>query len=206
MGITERQIRTAAEEHELQRISRTHRSQSAVLIPLIPTDGGYDVLFEVRSRKIIQGGEICFPGGAIEPPENPHDTAVRETCEELLVEPSQIEVLSPMHVIPGPGGADVTSYLGFLYDYRNTYSEDEVDHILRLSLDSLVHESPIMSEGHMVFDFPEDFPFDLIPGGRSYPWAKVLRTYYFYKTENDGAIWGITGELLYYFLKTLKES
>lgn len=206
MGITEKQIRCAAEEHSPERIVRTRRSPSAVLIPLISTDHGYDVLFEVRSRKIIQGGEYCFPGGAIEPPENPHETAVRETCEELLVDPAQIEVLSAMHTIPGPGGAEVTSYVGFLYDYHDTFSEDEVDHILRLPLDSLLSESPITSEGYMSFEFPEDFPFDLIPGGRSYPWTKIPRTYYFYPAEEGSAIWGITGELLYYFLKTLKES
>lgn len=206
MGITEDQIRRAAEEHSLERICRTKRRPSAVLIPLIPTNSGYDVLFEVRSHKIIQGGEICFPGGAIESSEEPHDTAVREACEELLIDPSQIEVLSPMHVIPGPGGADVTSYTGFLYDYKDTFSDDEVDHLLRIPLDSLMSESPVTSEGNMAFEFPEDFPFELIPGERNYPWAKVPRTYYFYKTEHDGAIWGITGELLYYFLKTLKES
>lgn len=206
MGITEEQIRRAAEKHSLERICRTKRRPSAVLIPLIPTDSGYDVLFEVRSHKIIQGGEICFPGGAIELSEEPHDTAVRETCEELLIDPSQIEVLSPMHVIPGPGGADVTSYAGFMYDYKNTFSGDEVDHILRIPLDTLMSESPVISEGSMAFEFPEDFPFELIPGGRNYPWTNMPRTYYFYKTVADGAIWGITGELLYYFLKTLKES
>lgn len=206
MGVTEEQIRRAAENHTLERIVRTHRHPSAVFIPLIPTDHGYDVLFEVRSHKIIQGGEYCFPGGAIEAPENPHETAVRETCEELLVDPSQIEILSPMHIIPGPGGAEVTSYAGFLYDYHDTFSEDEVDHILRLPLDSLMRESPITSSGYLNFEFPEDFPFALIPGGRNYPWAKIPRTYYFYPAEEGSAIWGITGELLYYFLKTLKES
>ena len=38
--------------------------RSAVVIPLIEKDKGYEVLFEVRSDKLKrQPGEICFPGG-----------------------------------------------------------------------------------------------------------------------------------------------
>ena len=65
--------------------------QSAVCIPLIENGGSYDVLFEVRSSKVEnEPGDICFPGGMIEQGETYRETAVREMCEELGVDPSQI--------------------------------------------------------------------------------------------------------------------
>ena len=59
----------------------------AVCIPLMPGPDGYEVLFEVRSANVkSQPGDVCFPGGRMEPGETPDETAVRETMEELLVE------------------------------------------------------------------------------------------------------------------------
>jgi 8-oxo-dGTP pyrophosphatase MutT (NUDIX family) len=45
-------------------------------------------------------GEISFPGGLQEPGEEPVDTALRETFEEVGIEPSSAEVLgalTPLH-------------------------------------------------------------------------------------------------------------
>ena len=42
--------------------------RSAVLIPLVQVDGEWSVLFEVRSSTMrTQPGDICFPGGRIDP-------------------------------------------------------------------------------------------------------------------------------------------
>ena len=57
---------------------------ASVLIPLLQVRGEWNILFEVRNPGITQGGEICFPGGRVEPGEKPSDAAVRETQEELL--------------------------------------------------------------------------------------------------------------------------
>ena len=68
----------------------------AVLIPLVETESGNALLLEVRSEKVRQPGEICFPGGRSECGETVVETAVRETCEELGIEPSEIEVISEL--------------------------------------------------------------------------------------------------------------
>ena len=39
---------------------------------------GWQVLFEVRAAGISQPGEVCFPGGRIEPGETPEEAALRE--------------------------------------------------------------------------------------------------------------------------------
>ena len=38
----------------------------AVLIPLVRTESGDALLMEVRSEKVRQPGEVCFPGGRSE--------------------------------------------------------------------------------------------------------------------------------------------
>ena len=76
-----------------------HCKKAAVIIPLIKTDGGTEVLFEVRSKKIDhQPGDICLPGGAIKEGETPQQAAVREACEELLIEEKQLDVICPCDV------------------------------------------------------------------------------------------------------------
>ncbi len=75
----------------------------AVLIPLINTVDGYDVLFEVRSSKLRhQPREICFPGGRMEAGESSQVAAVRETMEELLLPKENISVIAPMDIFISP--------------------------------------------------------------------------------------------------------
>ncbi|MBQ9066673.1 MAG: CoA pyrophosphatase [Clostridia bacterium] len=191
--------------HPLTPVSRGKRPPSAVLVPLLKAPDGWSVLFEVRSADIVQGGEICFPGGAIEPGEAPEEAARRETCEELKLREEQIEVLAPLHRIAGPGGSDLTSFAALLHGYAGTWSPDEVDHIFTLPLTWLRDHPPQTATANMVFENPDDFPYDKIPGGRDYPWQPVPRTYYFYDTPHDECIWGITGELLFHFLELLPD-
>ena len=56
----------------------------------------------------------------------------------------------------------------------------------------------------MVVSTPEDFPYELLPGGRNYPWHHIPRKFYFYETDG-GVIWGITAQLLYHCLGVILE-
>ena len=57
----------------------------AVLLPLIEVENETHILFEVRSLSLRrQPGEICFPGGKIDPEDSDQrKCAIRETTEEL---------------------------------------------------------------------------------------------------------------------------
>lgn len=181
---------------------RPVRRRNAVLIPLIEKDGELRILFEVRQAGIRQGGEICFPGGRIEAHESAEEAAVRETAEELLIPKENIEVIAPMHMIGGPGGAELSSCLGILHEYTGTFSKREVDHVFTVSLSWFASHAPRICDGAMAVDLAEDFPYELIPGGRDYPWHRIPRRFYFYESEG-GVIWGITAELLYHALGVL---
>lgn len=178
------------------------KRRNAVLIPLIEEDEELYILFEVRQTGIRQGGEICFPGGMVEENETAEEAAARETAEELLMPRENVEVIAPMHVMSGPGGAMISSCLGILHGYTGSFSKAEVDHVFTVPLSWFAKNPPRISDGAMAVETAEDFPYELLPGGRDYPWRKIPRRFYFYESEG-GVIWGITANLLYCALKVL---
>lgn len=199
------------------RIYAPGARNAAVMIPLVElteplskSSESFDlknagILFEVRSIRIGQGGEICFPGGRIEPGENPGNAAVRESAEELLVPEEHIECIAPLHVLNGPGGSEITSFFGMIHGYKGTYSADEVSRVFALPVKWLLRQKPETYETEYRLYVPENFPYETIPGGRNYPWQNIPRTMYFYRTD-EGVIWGLTAEVLYHFLEWLRPS
>ena len=177
---------------------------TAVMIPLVEKDGQLQVLFEVRSEDIAQGGEVSFPGGHVEPGELARDTAHRESCEELLLRPEQVEILSPMHRMTDRGRLVIDSFVGLLHDYAGTFSPAEVARVFTVPLDWLLDNPPEIYRAELEIQPGPDFPYELIPGGRDYPFFRPQRRFYFYRRE-EAVIWGMTADLLYHFIEFLKQ-
>lgn len=194
-------IRTAVARHAMEPVTSCSR-RSAVLIPLLEREGTPHLLFEVRNAAIRQGGEICFPGGRLEAGERPEQAAVRETCEELLLEPSQVQILAPMFET-ARGNLRILSYLGTVSGYEGSFSPDEVSRTFQLPLDWFFRNEPEIHSGKLVVQPDEGFPYDLIPHGRDYPFAAGTRRFYFYRTPH-GVIWGLTAAILYHTVELLK--
>lgn len=113
-------------------------SQYAVLIPLVKTDTGDALLLEVRSEKVRQPGEVCFPGGRSECGETVIDTAVRETCEELGLKPEDIEVISEVEPLIMGDGREIHPVKARLHVDGTEgllLSEEEVSEVFLLPLD-----------------------------------------------------------------------
>ena len=175
----------------------------AVLLPLVKYNGKLNILFEIRRSDIPNGGEICFPGGRIEKNETALQAAIRETCEELLIDADQIEVLGELKGEQHSLSAGISSWIAYLHDYHLTYSRDESENIFLIPLDELLSMKPIISESQYKREFRDDFPFDLIPGGKDYPFRSRKTMMYFYQTEY-GVIWGLTASILHRFLELCK--
>ena len=73
--------------------------RSAVLVPFLPGEGAWSLLFLKRASNLSRhGGEVCFPGGMQESGDRTIlETALRETEEETAIPPHRIR---PLAVLP----------------------------------------------------------------------------------------------------------
>ncbi|KAH9479490.1 putative Nudix hydrolase NudL [Psilocybe cubensis] len=113
---------------------------AAVLIPFCNVDGEPGILLEVRAKALrSHSGEISFPGGRVdETDESLVYGALRETKEELGIDPSRIDVLGAI----GPpelnlrGDMRVWPFVGFVHS-SNEEEINEDEPFPSLDLDAL---------------------------------------------------------------------
>ncbi len=170
--------------------------QYAVLIPLLRVEGDIYMLFEKRSKNLKrQPGEICFPGGKLEPGETLLECAEREAVEELNLQKEQIEVIGTGDVYISPFNMMIHPFIGEIYDYNDTFSIDEVEDIIKVPLNFFRNHQPDIFVGKLVNELAEDFPYEWIPGGIEYPWSKGTHEVLFYR-YNNWTIWGMTAHIV----------
>lgn len=190
---------------EAEPLESFKRHESAVLVPLIEEDGELKLLFEVRARGIIQGGDICFPGGAVEEGEDFLEAAVREAEEELLIDRDQIEVIAPLDYLDTHVSVIIKPFLAVIHGYADTFSKEEVERIIKVPLNFFMEHEP----AHYVIETkqmpPEDFPYDRIVGGRDYRWRKGRERVVFYPEFEGDTIWGLTARILEGFVELCRK-
>ncbi len=177
-------------------IGESRLRKYAVLIPIVETPDGSSLIFEKRSASLRrQPGEICFPGGKLEPGEKPQACAVRETTEELLIEARQISILGPGDIFVSPFDIMIYPFIGKLQGYMYTYNPDEVSEVLTVPVAFFLTNPPEEYKSTIVSQLPEDFPYERIPGGEKYPWANGTHDVLFYQ-YHEQLIWGITARIV----------
>jgi 8-oxo-dGTP pyrophosphatase MutT (NUDIX family) len=85
--------------------------ESAVLVPILsqPDQDDLVILTVRRADLSTHAGQISFPGGKRDPLDiDAPATAIRETSEELGIEPAAVEVLGMLDDVPTPTGFVIT--------------------------------------------------------------------------------------------------
>jgi 8-oxo-dGTP pyrophosphatase MutT (NUDIX family) len=163
------------------------QTPAAVIIPVFERDGEPWMVFTRRTQHVKHHkGEISFPGGARDDSDDDlAATAVRETVEELGIDPDQIDIVGELDDYP----TFVTNYLVTPFvamipeQHSFAHSEREVHEVIELP----VRE---MADAMRTEDWSDR--------GRPFPM-------YFYETRGY-TIWGVTGHILQRFLSIAGEA
>ena len=173
-------------------------SRYAVLVPLVEREDGVYVLYEVRSASLRrQPGEVCFPGGRMEPGESPEQCALRETGEELGISVDEIEVLGRLDFIAHR--ANFIMYPVLARTPKKLLSQmkpnpAEVGETFLVPVDYLLDNPPQEYTYSLIPDTPEDFPYELIGIPKDYRWQRGGETVPVYPWPGH-TIWGLTGRI-----------
>lgn len=181
-------------------------AEYAVLVPLVEGSAGLSLLFEVRAGTLRrQPGEVCFPGGRIEPGETPEACALREAAEELGLPAPAAELMTPLDRLGHQSGFLMHPFLG------------------RMDAGSLDRALPNPAEVGALFSVPLDFflrtppevyHYDLIPDAahippdrlgfpQGYAWRGGRVEVPVYRWE-DRVIWGLTGRIVRRLIQRLQ--
>ena len=181
-----------------ERIQRN----AAILLPVVNVAGEDSLLFEVRSQRLdMQPGEICFPGGRIEPGERPEDAAVREIWEELHVGREQVELLGPLDrmthfsgtVFPLLGRLDPKAVPGI------QLNEDEVEEAFTVPLNYFLTHPGEHYTYYLTPDNLDALPPDLADYVQNYRHAFTTPVW----SYSGHTIWGMTARAVQMLLGLL---
>ena len=172
---------------------------AAVLAPLYEENGEIKVLITQRALDLDhQPGDFCFPGGRAENNESPEETAVRETFEETGIQEKDIDIMGRLDFIVSPFGIyiiPIAAKINLSAVKNMTLSHDEVEKAVSVPLSFFMETVPEKYTINMKHEFPSDFPFDKIFGGKNYQWSKPKMIEYFYEYNGD-VIWGLTARMI----------
>jgi 8-oxo-dGTP pyrophosphatase MutT (NUDIX family) len=156
---------------DLQKILKTrtkHRVElenfrpSAVLVPVFYKSGEEHLLFTVRNEKVRHHkGEVCFPGGAYDPPDKTLEkTALRECEEEIGIPEKTIEVIGEMDDLITPTFYRISPFVGILpYPYSLKINHREIAEVIEIPLSHFKEEKHLRLEYFEYFGENFEIPF-----------------------------------------------
>jgi len=139
-----------------------HAIPSAVLILLYPHKDDIHFILTERTNDVQHHkGQISFPGGSWEDGEHLHDTALRETEEEIGVPVDEIDIvceLTPLFV--KVTGYMIHPFVGFIQQKPIICPQmEEVSNVFTASISDLLSKSNSQMELRTIRDIPIDVPY-----------------------------------------------
>jgi 8-oxo-dGTP pyrophosphatase MutT (NUDIX family) len=162
---------------------------AAVLIPLLRSDGEWQLLFTRRNAALPEhSGQVSFPGGRSDPgDESPVQTALRETHEEIGLHPNDVRVLGQMRPYRMMTNYLVTPVVGAIpWPYPLRPAQDEVSRIFTIPLSWLAEEA----------NYEEQF--------RELPQPHDPARVIYYKPYDGEILWGASARMTINLIRLLK--
>ena len=158
------------------------RRLAAVLMPLYRHNGDVGMLFTKRSDMVYHHrGQIAFPGGGHEPQDaSLQQTALRESAEEIGLQPDDVRVLGQLDdLLTSNSNYLVRPFVGVIpYPYPFMLDPRETASIIEVPLTFLREHNPRVEEvrdyqGRMVQSFFFDYDGHTIWGAT----AKIVKQF-----------------------------
>ena len=120
----------------------SYRSEAAVLMAFTDEKNTHLILTRRADHLKSHRGEVALPGGKIDPEDTSFiETALRESQEEIGLDPDQVEILGSLDPMVTRFGVKVTPVVGIVpADISLTANPDELDSIFRVPLDFLLRD------------------------------------------------------------------
>lgn len=110
---------------------------AAVLILFWESRGATHTLLTVRAGHLSSfAGQVCFPGGRLDPGENFAQAALRETEEEVGISREDIALVGRLDDAWSGGGYLMEPWVGYLAHPPQPRPNDEVARVLTLRIDA----------------------------------------------------------------------
>lgn len=183
------------------------RGEYAVLIPLLKTDNGLHLLYEVRATSLHHHrGEVCFPGGHMEPGEAPAACALRETWEELGIAPQQVQLFGEADYLHLRSEGIMHPVVGLLPSISRrdlVLNPQEVRDVFTVSLSWLRQHPPQVYRYALRPDVDGDFPYAAVQTPADYTWAPGVMEVPVYRGL-PYPLWGLTARITMHFIQTIQ--
>jgi coenzyme A diphosphatase NUDT7 len=177
----------------------------SVTIPLIETEEGLSMVFEVRAAGLkTQPGDICFPGGRMEEGETALQCALRELKEETGISPSDLRVLGQFDTLHEFSGHTLYTFAVSLAPQalqKARLNQKEVAELFTVPLKFFRENTAEIYDIDVVSDV-SDFPYDKTGISPDYKWRKGKNLLPLYRYE-DKIIWGITARIVKWFIEQI---
>lgn len=163
---------------------------AAVMVLLVEIEDDIHVVFEERAHHLKrQPGEISFPGGMVEPEESFEQAALRECCEELLIEEKDLEILGPLDYLITPFSLVVSPWIARFKGVKLGCNPEEVAALFTVPLQDILQAEPTIYRSSLTMKPADDFPLP------DYPFLPMPSDSHFYEFEGR-VIWGMTAKIL----------
>jgi 8-oxo-dGTP pyrophosphatase MutT (NUDIX family) len=171
------ELRARLSQPKATRLPPSEVRQAAVLVPLYVDANEIWTLLTKRSEDLpTHKGQIAFPGGSLEAGEDPWQGALRETHEEVGIEPAKVMRLGELDEAETPSGFRIVPCVGAVpFPLETEINRAEIEELFPVPLSAFVN--PSLIEDRLVMINGEE---------------RMLRMYHVAGRQ----VWGLTGRIV----------